>query len=119
MSWGTNLNVKPGDWVTKFWGFRHQPESLAKVKRVMQRFIELEDGSKWNLWGHPYPRNSSYNSPCIEVTTQAHRDEIRARRLRGVISDWAEKRMGSASLEELATVAAAIPKEKPEEESTP
>lgn len=108
MSWGKDLDVKPGDHVTKFWGFTPAPESLSKVKRVMQRFIELEDGSRWNRWGHPYPRTESYNAPYIERTTQAHRDEIRAKRLRRTIAEWAEKDMGKAPLEALVTIASAI-----------
>lgn len=29
---------------------------LVKVVRVMKRFIELENKSRWDHYGHPYPR---------------------------------------------------------------
>lgn len=29
---------------------------LSTIKRVMARFIELADGTKWDHWGYRYPR---------------------------------------------------------------
>ena len=47
------------------------------VKRVMKRFIELSDGSKWDLSGYPYPRKSNYWPPKVVLATPALMEQVR------------------------------------------
>lgn len=30
--------------------------TMHRIKRIMKRFIELDDGSRWTHYGSPYPR---------------------------------------------------------------
>lgn len=54
-----------------------EPE-IHKVVRVTKRFVELTDGSRWQLSGWDrYPASrSALGSPHIEKATDAHREEI-------------------------------------------
>jgi len=48
-----------GDKVALFSRGWAAPE-MHRVARVLKRFVELDDGSRWDPLGRPYPRNSSY-----------------------------------------------------------
>ena len=32
-----------------------EPKKVSTVKRILKRFLELEDGTKWGLYGYAYP----------------------------------------------------------------
>ena len=64
---------KAGQVVTVFNGFTHEPSAIRKVARVMKRFVELDDGTKWDEFGHEYPyQRGSYHRPTIKPATDAH-----------------------------------------------
>lgn len=54
-----------------------------KVARVMKRFVELDNGTKWSLSGEPYPY-VSYSPPRIEAWNQKHERECMLARARTV-----------------------------------
>jgi hypothetical protein len=85
---------KVGDFVACLGAYDRRPYSIRKVVRVLARFVELSDGSKWDLHGHPYPRQRGYGVPSIVHATAAHRDAIRGENLRGKIRDAATRRDG-------------------------
>jgi len=39
---------------------KREPIRTAIVKRVMKRWIELDDGSKWDLQGYRYPKERGW-----------------------------------------------------------
>jgi hypothetical protein len=45
-----------------------------KVKRIMKRWLELVDGTKWTLSGNPYPRGC-YDREFIVHYTETLREE--------------------------------------------
>lgn len=70
-------------------------DRLSTVVRVTKRFIETKGGSRWNLHGHPYPRQDcpTYSSIVLPMDTVSAttidrvRREMHARSLAQV--DWA------------------------------
>lgn len=46
-----------GDRVVVFGHMSNRPQAIRHVARVLKRFIELDDGSKYDSWGHEYPRH--------------------------------------------------------------
>jgi hypothetical protein len=44
---------------------------MARVTRVLKRFVELDDGSKWSPEGHQYPR-AVWPSGHITAWTDKH-----------------------------------------------
>ena len=58
--------------------------TLALVKRVTRRYLELSDGTKWQLDGmcpYPRPKHRSWRIDFITHTTSDHRIEIYRRGL--------------------------------------
>lgn len=55
--------------------------ALSKVKRVLKRFVELEDGSQWAHNGSSYPY-APYSCGHIEpLVTDEHRAKVRRQRM--------------------------------------
>ena len=54
---------------------------LSTVKRVLKSFVELEDGTKWQVdGGRSYPRPSPYDARALEYPVMpAHHKAIRRR----------------------------------------
>ena len=51
-------------------GGRARTRKLATVKRVLKRFAELDDGSKWYHFGSPWPQRPGFHySGKIESAT--------------------------------------------------
>lgn len=54
-------------------------DRFAKIARVMARFVELDDGTRWDLDGsRPYPRRSGYTQP--EIRLRRPDDDLAVRR---------------------------------------
>ncbi len=67
------ISVKPGDLVfIQHYGLGAHLEK-RKVARVLKKFVELDNGSKWDMHGSPYPRNkyNSYGGPSVVAWTGA------------------------------------------------
>src|SRR3989304_3234049 len=63
---GSMIESKPfavGDVVVVVGGWA--PEPPRKVQRIMRRWLELGDGTKWTLSGNPYPRGE-YDRTFLE-----------------------------------------------------
>lgn len=53
--------------------FGHAHVAIRKVARVMKRFVELSDGTRWNLTGRgSYPRET-WDRDRIRIATDADR----------------------------------------------
>lgn len=103
---------KAGDFVTVFGNTGmfggYGPLKILKVRRVLTRFIELSDDSKWNHFGRPYPSQSGYHQPDIRLATVEHKQEIKKRKLRNAVEQWARNDISTATLEDLEAIAAVI-----------
>jgi len=80
-----------GDEVTVFHGGR--PVRFSRISRVMVRFVEITEGSKWCLSGSAYPRRNFENvfdAPHIEHTTPEHKERFERRKLSHFLAtfDW-------------------------------
>ena len=62
-------------------GDKGTPVAILSVTRVMKRFIELSDESRWTLDGYPYPRQA-YPGMHLVPTAPEHRSQANARRAR-------------------------------------
>lgn len=67
-----NLDLKEGDSVTVLRD--GVPVAIRTVSRVMKRFVELSNGTKFGLDGNEYPRPSGYHYHFTEIqkTTDEH-----------------------------------------------
>lgn len=68
---------KDGDKVAAPIGMGRNSITTKTVKRILNRFVELNDGSKWSHDGYPYP-HVRYNTRSIrpmtpELETAIHR----------------------------------------------
>lgn len=80
---------KVGQAVTVIGGFDYAPQSIHKVARVMKRFLELSDGSRWDHGGHPYPyQRGGYHRPSIAPATNEHAVAIKRARMIDEIDRW-------------------------------
>jgi len=61
-------------------GLSHTGVGIGKVKRVLKRFVELEDGSQWKHDGSKYP-HESYSQRYIEPVTDEHCEKVRRQRV--------------------------------------
>lgn len=58
-----------------FGQFAFAPHKICKVARVMRRFLELEDGSKWSLDGRIYSYRA-FALAHISLVTDDNRKEL-------------------------------------------
>jgi len=63
-----------GDVVVVIGGW--SPGAPRKVKRILKRWLELDDGTKWTLSGNTYPRES-YSRQFLEHDTEKLQEERR------------------------------------------
>lgn len=96
-----------GDKVTVFGGTFHdgyRPLKTQIVNKVFKKYIVLDNKTKWNTDGRPYPQYEGYHRPTIKITTQEHLNEMRVFLLRNLIDHWTNKGMKEADLKTLESV---------------
>ena len=79
-----------------------------RVTRVMARFVELADGTRWNARGHAYPRSDSWTQPHIEPWTEAHSEALRRQVAIHVIRAAKLDAMGTDALVAMAKLIEAV-----------
>jgi hypothetical protein len=105
--------VKKGDKVVVVRGYGYSDSrAVGIVKRVMKRFIELEDGSRWLLNGLPHRRRD--RCWLLEHTEELE-NEIRARNMGRWLS---QVKYDGYSLQALREIVALVKKHAPEENQT-
>jgi len=86
-------------------GMSRSHVSLTRVKRIMKRFIECEDGSKFDHRGHPYPYAPD-SSVYMEPATDQHREQVRRQNLvRYIERQRFDSQWGEVPTDTLAKVA--------------
>lgn len=70
------------------------------VKRVMKRFIELNDDSKWDLAGHPYPM-MAWSTKMIRPATPERVLELKRRSVVARIAGMTFKEWDALSVDQL------------------
>jgi hypothetical protein len=70
------------------------------VTRVMKRFIELDNGSKWGKDSYPYPRTGGYNTRYITAWRGKHDIKLEYQKLKVL----GRKLFAKADAEDLAAV---------------
>lgn len=64
--------IKVGDRVGIFcyngWGNSDLPIGVQRVTRVMKKFVELSNNTKWDHYGNPYPRYHGRGSNSSRIT---------------------------------------------------
>ena len=70
----TREPFKIGDVVAVLGPFSHRATRIATVARVMKRFVELSDGTRYSLNGWPYPRARGFGANIVHAT-DAHRED--------------------------------------------
>lgn len=89
-------------------GMSRSHVSLTRVKRILKRFIECEDGSKFDHRGHPYP-HAPYSHGYVEPATDEHREKVRRQNLVGYIErQRGENRWAKIPTDTLAKIAEAL-----------
>jgi hypothetical protein len=98
---------KVGDKVTVIYdgGLRRGPQYMGTIKRLMSRFLELEDGTKW-AYGKPYPRTNPKwsGSQRIELATPAHVRAMFIRDMQRYLSKLDLNQLRDPELDALARV---------------
>ena len=78
----------------------------SKVKRVVSRFIELEDGSRWCKDGRVYPKTkyNMHDATHIEMMTDEHREELRREKIIRRIKECNLELVSTKSLEDMYSI---------------
>ena len=103
--------VKKGDKVIVVRGY-NDSRAIGIVKRVMKRFIELEDGSRWRtngLGSYPYKR---WDQCRLLECAEDLENEVRVRNLGRWLS---QVKYDDYSLQALQEIVALVKKHKPTE----
>lgn len=52
---------------------RGEVQRVVHIRRVLKRFVETDDGCKWDLSGYMYPKQQTYMGMRIELYNQKHK----------------------------------------------
>jgi len=88
--------------------FSESCRELSVIKRVMKRWFELEDGSKWDSRGWSYPR-SPYTYASVKIATQELLADVRsAARRRELLARIRDARFDQLPTEKLEAIVAVL-----------
>ena len=71
---------------------------IAKVSRIMKRYFELHNGTRWGYTGRPYPDIRGWGSSRVDYATDADRLEYRRARVIGILSNVVWKNLSDEKL---------------------
>ena len=88
--------------------FSESRREFSVIKRVMKRWFELEDGSKWDSGGWPYPR-SLYTYASVKIATPELLVEVcSAARRRELLARIRDARFDQLPTEKLEAIVAVL-----------
>jgi hypothetical protein len=99
------LRKNPNDYRS---GTVNEPQATLLVKRVMKRWVETEDGRKWDLGGNIYPRQRGhhpYPEKLVPGTTAEIELRARANQAREAIQRHGHDWNASRGLSDAAAIA--------------